>query len=132
MIMSIFFISCSDDDSGFADPVIGKWQLQELNSSTELTNCQAKETLEFRADGKLIITQYESTTSVANENCDKVVVAEYAWSQKATNTYDIVEGSKTYTLFIAASRERLELRSNDLFIEEGQDITQVSKKYRPI
>ncbi|WP_024770362.1 hypothetical protein [Aquimarina macrocephali] len=139
VFLSALYISCSkDDDGGNADPVVGKWQQTEISGSgtSEITTCQKKETIEFRNDGRLILTVYEaSETNI--ENCENVITTEYKWLQEATNTYDIIENSgatneKTFRVSIFVIKGVLTLRSNDIFIEEGANIDQISKKYKQI
>ena len=133
LFIASIFIACSDDD-GNIDPVVGKWQQIEIqNQESEITTCQELETLEFKNDGTLILTEFlASETNI--ENCEGPVTTNFEWSEDGdTNAFDIIETStgSAYRITIFIIDGELTIQSNDLFREEGVTTT-IIKVYRSI
>jgi len=129
---SLCFASCGSDDSDNQDPVVGKWQQIAITDGLDVTACVFNETLEFTNDGKLVLTQFESSTPNDTDNCDMATTINYEWSTSATNTYDITLGSKTYGVFISTSGGELKIRTSELFVPENVESSQITKTYKPI
>ena len=131
MIAGIFFASCSSDD-GDQDPVVGKWQQTEISDGLDVTACVFNETLEFTSDGKLTLTQFESTSNNDTDNCDRATTTNYNWSVEATGTYKINQSTQTYTVTIFVINNELELTTSEIFIPEGAEVSQIKKTYKRV
>ncbi len=131
MLTSSIFISCSSDDDN-ADPVVGKWQQIEISDGSDATACIFEETLEFTSDGRLVRTEFQSTSANETDNCDQETTTTFEWSFVATNTYEIRSGANITTVAIFVIDGRLTLRTSEIFIPENSEFSQITKTYKGI
>lgn len=105
VFLSALSISCSKDDDGNADPVVGKWQFVQLKGggdTLEIASCQKKDILEFLSDGTLKIVEHESTTPNDTESCDKITEFSHKWRTNGTNDYSLIDSKNNETEVSAA------------------------------
>lgn len=91
MLAVMPFVSCSGDDNSGQDPIIGKWSLiasEETEDgvviSEPLTDCEKKSTLEFRADGTLTSTFFDTDFT---EECISEGVYTLLWKNDGDSVY---------------------------------------------
>lgn len=115
-------VSCSNDDEGndpvTADPIVGKWKLQQQfmdSEEIELTDCEKQTTVEFMSNGNITSTDFYE--DFETEECVSEITAQ-KWENRGNNVYRITEGniSQDVNMTLSNNNNTLTISAED---EEG-------------
>lgn len=82
-IFSSILLSCSNNDNvNDQDPILGKWLLFS-NNSVEVSDCEKKNSIEFRSNNTTISETYQ----LINGNCSNTLNSNNTWENKGNNKY---------------------------------------------
>ncbi len=119
--------SCSSDDDGNNDIVLGKWKLEQTYTndvSENISDCVKKSTMVFHDSGSLVIQPYDMVQQGSENICDSQGTQSGFWKNLGKeNKYEFTIGhgdnaeKGTVTIVVEGNR----LTKSSTFIEEGKE-----------
>ncbi|PZD79024.1 lipocalin family protein [Mesonia sp. K7] len=113
LILSISLVSCSNDDDGGQDPIIGTWELESISFEGQefpLEECEGETTVQFKSNGEVIATDYMLNE---NDECEVDTISEGTWELTQGTTYQTTFAGETTTTEVIFSNN-----NNKFTIEE--------------
>ena len=125
LMFSSLFISCSDDDDGVDDPVVGTWQLEQTftnDVSENISDCAKEEIIEFLGSLDFNGAPHEEVEENGETVCRRTGDTFGKWKNLGDNQYEITFGGslegQVQVIEIIVEGDTLTTRST--FTENGE------------